>query len=74
MEIDKIETELTEIFNTMNIPLQRRNISAKKDNLQEVSDRQHNLLWLIRNLVFQNSAHPKFERAMYCIKTLLTNN
>lgn len=54
-----IEKELTDCISTINIPINRKPLT------------EHNLKWMLRNMGIKNSNHPKFERAMSCIKYLL---
>lgn len=59
MTKEDIERELSEILFIMTIPSGRK----------ELND--DNLKWMLRNLGIKNNVHPKFERAMICVRFLL---
>lgn len=54
-KIESYETELRDILNELNVPIERKNLT------------QHNIKWLHRNIGIQNSTHAHFHRAMKLI-------
>lgn len=55
---ESIESELSELISTMNIPETRRTLTDE------------NIRWMLRNLGIQNGAHMNFDKAMQHIISL----
>lgn len=59
MTKEHIGIELSMHLSIMNIPESRKHLT------------ENNLMWMLRNMGIKNSNHPKFERAMICVRLLL---